>query len=332
MDACRRAPEPAPPVVHIGPVRSTTGREKYQASVERVLEYIRAGDVYQVNLAHRLVGHFSGSARSLFQTLVEHAQPWYGAYLELQPSSAGVSARPDVREDPIRARNALISMSPELFLTFDARTRAVLTRPMKGTRPGTGSADELLAAPKDNAELAMIVDLMRNDLGRVCSFGSVRVQQPRIVERHGDVVTGAGACIESSGILQAVAEIRGSLRTGLGLADLLAATFPGGSVTGAPKIRAMQIIDELEPMCRGAYCGCFGYVSDGGRSAFNIAIRTALVCGHAGPTGLDEIGDGTLAYSVGAGIVADSDPASEWRETLDKAGILRRVTPILDEP
>jgi len=317
------ATKPSPQEFQVGPVRSRTSRARFLASVERVLDYIRAGDVYQVNLAHQLIGSFCGSSRALFATLADAAKPWYGGYLELQPANGPLFAD----------RRAALCMSPELFVEFDPRTRSVLTRPMKGTRPGHGSAEELWAAPKDNAELAMIVDLMRNDLGRVCSFGSVHVSEPRLIERHGSVLPIASSATSSgaAGVLQAVAEVQGTLRPGLGIADLLVATLPGGSVTGAPKVRAMQIIDELEPVARGPYCGCVGFISDGGHAAFNIAIRTALVQGRPGASGLDEIETGTLCYSVGAGMVADSDPESEWRETLDKASVLEKVTRIVDE-
>jgi para-aminobenzoate synthetase component 1 len=163
----------------------------------------------------------------------------------------------------------------------------------------------------------MIVDLMRNDLGRVCDFGSVRVETPRQIETHGG---------PRRGVLQATAAVSGTLRPGLTIADVLATAFPGGSVTGAPKIRAMQIIDELEPIQRGPYCGCFGWIGDDGAAAFNILIRTALLTGTpAGPATApaSTLADGTLDYSIGAGIVADSDPEAEWEETLAKAGILR---------
>jgi anthranilate/para-aminobenzoate synthase component I len=153
---------------------------------------------------------------------------------------------------------------------------------------------------------------MRNDLGRVCEFGSVRVDEPRVIERHG----GRG----EGGVWQGVATVSGTVRAGLDLADVLRATFPPGSVTGAPKIRAMQIIDELEPVPRGPYCGAIGFISDCGRAAFNVAIRTAVLHSRAPGAGPD--GPWTLDYSVGAGIVADSRPDLEWRETLAKAGAL----------
>jgi len=273
-----------------------TGKDRYLHDAARVLEYIRAGDVYQVNLAHELRAEFRGSARSLFRELVTRSRPWFGAYLE--------------STDAKRSRS-ILSFSPELFLDYDPASRRVLTRPMKGTRPGAASPRELDTAAKDRAELAMIVDLMRNDLGRVCDFGTVRVDTPRTIEHHGG----------NTGVIQATATVSGTLRNGLTIHDLLRATFPGGSVTGAPKIRAMQIIDELEPTTRGPYCGAIGYISDNGHAAFNIAIRTALIEGEGGaaPGVFD---DATLRYSVGAGIVADSDPESEWHETMDKARFL----------
>ncbi len=287
----------------VGPLSSTSGRARYTQAAARAIEYILAGDIYQANLAHHLTGRFSGDARALFANLVGRTRPWCGAYLELP-----------------EPRQAVLSMSPELFLEVDPRAvpgaRRVITRPMKGTRPAQGaSAEELVDHPKDLAELNMIIDLMRNDLGRVAVLGSVEVDEARVIERHG---VGAPA------VLQGVATVSATLRPDATLGDLLRATFPGGSVTGAPKIRAMQIIEELEPFARGPYCGSIGYLSRCGRSAFNIAIRTAHIVGPADPAG----GPGAFApgaglhFPVGAGIVADSDPQAEWRETLDKAGAI----------
>ncbi|MEE8153446.1 MAG: chorismate-binding protein, partial [Phycisphaerales bacterium] len=159
--------------------------------------------------------------------------------------------------------------------------------------------------------LHMIVDLMRNDLGRVCEYGSVRVPQSRAIETHPTVHQG-------------VAEITGSLRADVTLGRLLGATFPGGSVTGAPKIRAMQIIDELESICRGPYCGAIGWISDHGFTRLNMAIRTIALTGRRKTGAWDKM-VGTLDYGVGGGIVADSQPIAEYRETLDKAAVLRLV-------
>lgn len=335
-----------------GPLRSEMGRERYERAVARAVEYIRAGDVFQVNLSHALVGTMRGTPRGLFISLLRTAAPWYGALLELPEELGG---------------GAIVSASPELFLEFDAKTRRAVTRPMKGTRGGERTAAELLASEKDAAELNMIVDLMRNDLGRVCEFGSVRVDRQREVESHGRGGSGGG-------VLQGVATVSGTLREGQGLNDLLRAAFPPGSITGAPKVRAMQIINELEARPRGPYCGCVGYVSDCGRAQMNVAIRTAVLkkrvsgsgsrgsgveVGLAGTAGTvtnsaisappreirsrevsrrgaagAEAGNceqWDVRYGVGAGIVADSDPESEWRETLLKARVWEGVAGVESE-
>jgi para-aminobenzoate synthetase component 1 len=274
------------------------GEAGYRAGVERVLRYIRDGDAYQVNLAHRFSSRCEGDARAVFERLLARARPWHAAYVE---------------GDVEGHRVVLAGASPELFLEYDPRSRRLSTRPMKGTRrsEAPSSLGELETSVKDRAELAMIVDLMRNDLARVCELGSVRVDEPRRIERH------AGGTI-----LQATALVSGTMREGVGLPELLRATFPPGSVTGAPKVRAMQIIDELEPVRRGPYCGCAGWVSDSGHWRLGVSIRTAAVCGRAHESGMGCVAGGTLDYSAGAGIVADSDPESEWHETLAKAGIL----------
>jgi para-aminobenzoate synthetase component 1 len=290
----------------IGAFKSRTGREAFERAVSRAVEYIRAGDVFQVNLAHRLSASFEGSPRGLALRLLRAAGAPYGAYFE-SPGEAGGLAR------------ALISVSPELFLEFDPRSRRVVTRPIKGTRPARpGAESDLRASSKDEAELTMIVDLMRNDLGRVCEFGSVRVEEARRIERH-----------ERQGVVHASATVSGRLREEITHADLLRAAFPPGSVTGAPKIRAMQIIDELEPVRRGPYCGAVGFVSDSGHSSWNVAIRTAALSCDAGGSGGRAAG--VIDYSVGAGIVAESIPAREWQETLDKARILRAIQASLAE-
>lgn len=271
----------------LGACQGLDRRAAYEAGVERCVGLIRAGDAFQISLAHRLSAALNGSPRALFADLAERLRPWHGCYLE-------------------DGRWAMASASPELFLEADARGR-VVTRPMKGTR--SGDDPTLGLSPKDAAELAMIVDLMRNDLGRVCAFGSVRVRDARSIEPHG----GEGPSTPS--VWQGVATVDGRLREGVGLGELFAAAFPPGSVTGAPKIRAMQIIDELEPALgfegpmrrRGAYCGCAGFVGDDGAVVLNVAIRSAI------------IEDGLCHYPVGAGIVADSNPAAEWHETLVKA-------------
>jgi para-aminobenzoate synthetase component 1 len=277
----------------MGPPRRVDAAD-FERRCGRVIEYIRAGDVYQVNLAHRMECAFEGSPRALFAAMLRAARPWHGAYFE------GDSY-------------AIASASPELFLELDAERR-VFTRPMKGTRP-TGDAAlqrDLLESAKDQAELAMIVDLMRNDLGRVCVPGSMRVDVPREIERH------------DSGVLQATATVSGTLSRQVSRCELLRATFPAGSVTGAPKVRAMQIIDELEPVRRGPYCGSMVWLGDDGTMKATVLIRTAVVSGGgAFPT--SRAARPQIDYSVGAGIVADSVPRQEWRETLDKSAVLERL-------
>lgn len=276
---------PAAPF-RVGLLTSSPGRHGYLAMVRRGLDAIGAGDVYQVNLAHRLSARFEGSTRSCFAALARAADPLLGVYAELPCGSA------------------ICSASPELFLHYDPISRRVRTRPMKGTRPISADPDELRRAEKDRAELNMITDLMRNDLGRVCAFGTIRIEAQRTIEAHADSV------------YQATATVSGRLREGLGPADLLAAAFPPGSVTGTPKVRAMQIIRELEPTPRGFYCGSLGFIDDTGAMSLNVAIRTAVIT--PGPSR-------ELHYHAGAGIVADSDPESEWEETMHKAEVLRRA-------
>ncbi|MEM6552422.1 MAG: anthranilate synthase component I family protein [Planctomycetota bacterium] len=282
----------APPAAHRTPA-------EHRAAVAAALDYIAAGDIFQVNLAQRFTADCHGSPRDLFTRLAQTHPAWYAAHLELPRSGS----------EPQRT---LVSASPELFLELDADGH-VTTRPIKGTRPANTPADQLRDSLKDQAELNMIVDLLRNDLGRVARFGSVRVSQPRTIESHPTVH-------------HAVATVNAQLRAGLGLVDLLRATFPGGSITGAPKIRAMQIIDELEPVQRGPYCGTVGLI-DGPNAWLNITIRTALIeqdpTTPTAPTTPN--GRGRLDFSVGGGIVADSDPAAEQQECLDKAAALLDV-------
>lgn len=266
--------------------------DEVKASIQRVKDYIAAGDVFQVNLAQRFTGPFSGSPRAFYAALCQQAPAWYGAYGEL------------TRFDDEEPTRTLASISPELFLQCD-RSRNITTRPIKGTRPSSLSPHELQTSDKDKAELAMIVDLMRNDLGRVCSYGSVRVEQPRTIETHPTVHHG-------------VATITGQLHESKTLADLLHATLPGGSVTGAPKVRAMQIIDELEPARRGAYCGAIG-MCQGQQALFSIGIRTVMISqSEPGRTGRADIW-------AGGGIVADSDVDAEYQEMLDKARVMRET-------
>ncbi|HEV2295844.1 MAG TPA: anthranilate synthase component I family protein [Tepidisphaeraceae bacterium] len=267
------APEPNHPTSN-APLTSSFTRQRYEDAVRRAIEYIAAGDVFQVNLSQRFTVGLTTQPAYIYQWLVRNAPARYGAYLNYDDY-------------------CLISNSPELFLKIDGRK--ITTRPIKGTRPlGQGMADELLKSSKDAAELNMIVDLERNDLGRVCETGTVRVAEPRHIEQHPTVYHG-------------VAAIEGTLRADVTLVDVLRAAFPGGSVTGAPKIRAMQIIDELEPVARNAYCGAIGYVARDSRCEFNLAIRTMTAK------------DGLVHIPVGGGIVADSTCAAEYDETLVKA-------------
>ena len=268
------------------PLRAEVSREAYGRSVSRALEYIAAGDVFQVNLSQR----FSTEA----ETLIDPR--WIYERLKVR-SPAPFSALIRLGD------SAIVSASPELF--YSTEGSHIQTRPIKGTRPRGVSvaedlrlSDELRASPKDRAELTMIVDLERNDLGRVCRYGSVLVSENFAVESFAQVH-------------HLVATVEGKLRPEVGPIDVLRALFPGGSITGAPKIRAMEIIDELEPNRRSAYTGAIGYFSRGGRSQFNIAIRTILVEANR------------LSFQVGGGIVADSDPDAEYLETLDKAEGMR---------
>jgi para-aminobenzoate synthetase component 1 len=272
---------PAPGTFELpaAPLRSNFDRHAYIAAVRRCIDYIAAGDIFQVNLSQRFTVGLPASPGEIYDRLLRHTPAWYGALLQYDD-------------------HALICNSPETFLRVIPEpdgSRRVLTRPIKGTRPRLpGMEIELRDSIKDQAELNMIIDLERNDLGRVCEIGSVKVTQPRTIEAHPTVYHG-------------VATVEGTLRPDVTFVDLLRATFPGGSVTGAPKIRAMEIIEELEPTRRGPYCGAIGYLSADGHMEFNVAIRTMIVK------------DGLVHIPVGGGIVADSNPADEYEETLVKA-------------
>jgi para-aminobenzoate synthetase component 1 len=257
------------------PLTSNFTRDQYLSAVRHAIEYISAGDVFQVNLSQRFTCGLQLHPAEIYRRLVRQTPARYGAYLAYDDF-------------------AVISNSPELFIAVDANRR-IVTRPIKGTRPNQPGMDQALRdSLKDQAELNMIVDLERNDLGRICRIGSVKVTEPRTIESHPTVFHG-------------VATIEGTLRDDVIFTDILRATFPGGSVTGAPKIRAMQIIDELETVPRGPYCGAVGYVDSDGTIQFNVAIRTML------------IKNAQVYIPVGGGIVADSDPDQEYQETLVKA-------------
>lgn len=256
-------------------------------AVLRAKQYIRAGDIYQVNLAQRLAVEWPQPAFALFKRLSAVSPAPFAAYIDC-------------------GEFQLASSSPELFLRIQGNL--VQTRPIKGTRPLTGNAArdrelacELLASTKERAELIMITDLLRNDLGKICKFGSVKVPELVRLERFAQVQ-------------HLVATVQGELRPGLTHLNALEACFPGGSVTGAPKFRAMEIIDELEPVTRGPYTGALGYIGFNKQSQLSIIIRTAICHGR-------------IAYfHVGAGIVADSVPEAEYEETMAKAaGFLRAL-------
>jgi para-aminobenzoate synthetase component 1 len=270
---------------------------EFRGAVARAREYIAAGDIYQVNLSRRYTVVLAPEEKREAAGL-----RWAGLYRRLREANpAPYAAYLDVGEG-----RAVLSSSPELFL--DLRGGRVVTRPIKGTRPlapqdeafNRRMREELLASEKDRAELVMIVDLERNDLGRVAAYGSVRVSEPRTVEAY-------------AAVYHTVATVEGRLHQGRDVADLLKATFPGGSVTGAPKVRAMQIIAELEPTRRSVYTGAVGYLrppsesEPSGGCALNVAIRTLLAAGDA------------VHIQVGGGIVADSDPEAEFQETSHKA-------------
>jgi para-aminobenzoate synthetase component 1 len=269
-----------------GQVQPILTRAGYIERVERVLDYIGAGDIFQTNFTHRFECRSSGDSLALHDHLATISPAPFAAFSRW-------------------GDQALVCSSPEWFYRIEGDK--VITRPIKGTRPrgSTPESDaaqraELLASAKDRAELTMIVDLERNDLGRVCRFGSVRVNQSMVLESYAQVH-------------HLVAEIEGRLRPDRDDLDLLAAMFPGGSITGAPKIRAMQIIEELETHRRGIYTGAVGYIGADGKSAWNIPIRTILKSGE------------TYSFNVGGGIVADSIPAEEYDETMTKALGMRRA-------
>ncbi len=281
------AASPGPPAQFEG-LRSTFTREEYEAAIQQALAYIRAGDIYQVNLSQRFQAPRGGDPFDTYLALRSQSPAPFGAYL-CYPGFA------------------VLSSSPERFLRYQPQGSLVETRPIKGTRPRGADptsdralAGELLASAKDRAENVMIVDLERNDLGRVAAVGSV-------------VVTGLCELETYATVHHLTSTVQARLSAGRDIVDLLRATFPGGSVTGAPKIRAMEIIDELEPVARGLYTGAIGYVAFDGSLDLNVAIRTMVVK------------DGVASFHVGGGIVADSDPAQEFEETLHKGAAMARV-------
>jgi para-aminobenzoate synthetase component I len=255
-------------------------RGEFEGMVRAVQEYIAAGDIYQACLAHSFAAEYVGDAWPFYEALRHYSPAPYGAFLDL-------------------AGTQVASASPECFLKLSGRR--IVTRPIKGTRPRRADAQrdqrnayDLITSVKEIAELVMITDLERNDLGRVCEYGSVTVPELLKLESYEQVH-------------HLVSTVAGTLREDVTHPAALRACFPGGSISGAPKKRALEIISELEPHLRGIYTGAIGYFGYNGESQFSIAIRSAV------------FERGTASFHVGAGIVADSIPEKEWQETLDKA-------------
>ncbi len=286
---------PARGVAAASLARAHVGRADFEARIAAVVEHVHAGDIFQANLTQPFTADFRGDPRALFWRACEVSPAPFSAYLEL--------------DDRVR----ILSASPEEFLRVDQRD--VETRPIKGTRPRgqTGEADrallaDLLASDKDRAELAMIVDLMRNDLGKVAQIGSVSVGR---FPEHASYAQ----------VHHTLACVRARLRREVSFGQLLAATFPPGSVTGAPKLRAMEILEDLEVVRRGAYTGAVGWFGPGDACHLNVAIRTLTLV------------DGVARFNAGGGITAASDPRAEYDETLDKAsGWLRALDTRLEVP
>lgn len=260
--------------------RARISRTQFERMVRAAQDYIAAGDIYQVCLSHAFDAQFSGDSWSFYEALRHHSPAPYAAFLDLGGTQ-------------------IASASPECFLRLSGRR--IQTRPIKGTRPRRAdtqldqrNAYDLITSAKEIAELVMITDLERNDLGRVCEYGSVSVPELLKLESYEQVH-------------HLVSTVTGTLRENVTHLAALRACFPGGSISGAPKKRALEIISELEPHPREIYTGAIGYFGYNGESQFSIAIRTAVFEG------------GAASFHAGAGIVADSVPEREWQETLDKA-------------
>ncbi len=293
--------------------RSSLDRVAYESGVEAIRDAIARGDIYQANLTRRLSTSYQGDPWPLYRALRTGDPALFAAYLDLGREQTPARTRDEARGafSPGSAghagRRAIVSASPEPFLSVD-RAGLVATDPIKGTRPRGATpeedrvlAAELLASAKDRAENVMIVDVLRNDLGRVCLPGSVRVPRLCRLER-------------TAAVQHLVSTVTGRLAPGRDAFDLLAASFPGGSITGAPKIRAMEILEELEPVRRGPYTGAALWLGPDGAMASSILIRTLVADGAR------------LSLNVGGGITWRSDPAAEWDETVAKArGPLRAI-------
>lgn len=273
-----------------GPWEWNVERAAYLKAVESVRGYIASGDVYQVNLSQRAKCTYEGSPIQLYQALRAGNPAPYSAFIGSRDFT-------------------VLSTSPEQFLRKQGQL--IETRPIKGTRPRGATPEEdalnaeaLRTSEKDRAELLMIVDLERNDLGRVAEFGSVRVEHLYHQEHYARVI-------------HQTAQVKAILADGKDVFDCIHALFPGGSITGAPKVRAMEVIEEIEPTRRGVYTGSVGYIGFDGNAELNIAIRSL------------HLQDGHLDYQVGGGIVWDSDPESEYQETLDKGRAIRETVDAL---
>jgi para-aminobenzoate synthetase component 1 len=288
-DLSRYIAEPDNSITKLHHFTTSLSREAFCDAIRQAQEYIAAGDIYQVNLSRRFRAPWTGGAADAFNS-----------YERLRDASPAPFAAYLDQGDGRR----VLSSSPESFLEMS--DRAIRTRPIKGTRPrfrdpsqDEKSAYDLLTSPKEIAELIMITDLERNDLGQICEYGSVHATDLLKLERYAQV-------------FHLVSTVEGRLRDRVDHIEALAACFPGGSITGAPKRRAREIIAELEPEPRGLYTGAIGMLGFNGESRFSIAIRTAV------------IEHGELHFHAGAGIVADSVPEAEFEETEHKAaGLLR---------
>jgi len=278
----------------LGPLDPQLSPGAYVEAFDKLREAIHAGDIYQANLTYPLTGSYRGDPVELYRQLRRSGEAGYGGIV-------------------FDGSHWLLSLSPELFVSLDDEGRAK-AKPMKGTRPRSAEpafdaelAEELAASVKDKAENLMIVDLMRNDLSRVAVAGSVRVDAPFSVESYPTVH-------------QMVSSVRAELLPDMGAMDLVRALFPCGSITGAPKIRAMELINQVERDARGPYCGAIGRIGPDGTAAFNVAIRTLRLT----PI---ENAQGSAVLGVGSAIVADSEPLAERRECEVKAGFARSSTP-----
>jgi len=263
----------------------------YLRAFRKIKQYIYDGEVYQINFSRRFESEFNAEAIDLFHWQNQYNPSPYAAYID------GDNYR-------------IVSASPEMFITIS--DGIIQTKPIKGTRErlnengaeypqarqiNTGNLNELLHSEKEQAELNMIIDLERNDVAKICVPGTRKVIQPRSIESYPTV-------------FHAVATVAGQLRNEITFCDIIKAMFPGGSITGAPKIRSMEIIDETEPTARGLYTGSIGFIGLDGTACFNIAIRTMI------------IKDQKAYTQTGGGIVADSDAEAEWQETITKAKAL----------